>query len=208
MLIDKDIQLSSTLTKFQGKDINDPAPTAFSFVVAGGVVETDIYGVDGAGALVQIKKPLNVVPQPVMKFNLVRSIFPFGSFANAQAEEGDLRVTIGGVTYPFDNQVSCGLYMVGDLSGNWHPTLVKVPAPPPYQWTQYRIACLLDQTKQLASQTSLSINGAVPLPIPASFVQSAENIGWGDLEIIGQAQCCLKTAGQMGYAWKWDIEWE
>lgn len=207
MLIDKDIQLSSTLTVFQGPDINDPAPIDFSFIVADGVVETDIYGVANAGALVQIKKALNVVSQPVMRFNLVRSIFPFGSFANAQAEEGDLRVTIGGVTYPFDNQVSCGVYQVGDLNGNWHPTALKVPPPPPYQWTQYRIACVLDQTAQTAAQTSLSINGASPLAIPASFVQPASNINWEDC-IIGQAQCCLKTAGQMGYAWKWDIEWE
>lgn len=207
MLIDKDIQLSSTLTKFQGPDINDPAPTAFSFVVAGGCVETDICGVDGAGALVQIKKAMNVVPQPVMKFNLVRSIFPFGSFGNAQAEEGDLRVTIGGVTYPFDNQIAGGLYMVGDLSGNWHPTALKVPKPPPYQWTQYRIACVLDQRDQSAAQTSLSINGGAAVAIPAIFAQAAANIGWEDC-LIGQAQCCLKAAGQMGYAWKWDLEWE
>lgn len=208
MIIDKDIQLSSTLTSFQGKDINDPPPINFSFTVAGGVVETDIYGLQDAGALVQIKKPMNVVPQPVMKFNLVRSIFPFGSFANAQAEEGDLRITIGGVTYPFDNQIAGGLYQVGDLNGNWHPTAIPVPTPPPYQWTQYRIACLLDQTKHLASQTSVSINGGTAVAIPAIFDQAAANIGWGDLEIVGQAQCCLKTAGQMGYAWKWDIEWE
>lgn len=208
MLIDKDIQLSSMLTVFQGKDINDPPPINFSFTVAGGVVETDIYGVANSGALVQIKKPLNVVPQPVMKFNLVRSIFPFGSFAqNAQAEEGDLRITIGGVTYPFDNQIAGGVYQVGDLNGNWHPTAIKVPPPPPYQWTQYRIACVLDQTAKTAAQTSLSINGAAPLAIPASFVQPALNIGWEDC-IIGQAQCCLKVAGQMGYAWKWDLEWE
>lgn len=208
MLIDKDIQLSGTLTPFQGPDINNPPPINFSFTVAGGVVETDIYGPQNCGALVQIKKSINVVTQPVMNFTLVRNIFPFGSFTQkAQADEGDLRITIDGITYPFDNQIANGVYQVGDLNGNWHPTAIKVPPPPAYQWTQYRIACILDQTAKVATQTSLSINGAAAMAIPASFAQPADNIGWEDC-IIGQAQCCIGVAGQMGYAWKWNIEWD
>lgn len=212
MIIDKDIQLSGALATFQGPDINDPSPVNFSFTVADGVVETDITGPQNSGALVQIKRPLLVVPQPVMKFNLVRSIFPFGSFVQkVHAEEGDLRVTINGITYPFDNQIDYGnggIYDIGDLQGNWHPTSVKMPMLPAYQWTQYRIACVFDQTSGLATQSSVSVNGAAPKAIPASFAQAAANIGWADLEVIGQAQCCISVAGQMGYAWKWDIEWE
>lgn len=211
MLIDQDIQFSSALATFQGPDINPVAPNSFNFVIALDRVETYIQGPQFAGALVQIKKALNVVAAPVMNFRLVRSIFPFQSFvANSQVDEGDLRVTVGGLTYIFDNQFDYGNggeFEIGTGS-SWQPAGFKVPMPPAYQWTSYSIACVLDQEKKLATIQSVSVNGAKAAVVPPSLAQPAQNLGWTDQEIIVQMQCCLKAAGMMAYAWKLSLEWD
>lgn len=143
-----------------------------------------VTGATGAGALLKgVTNELPAVPFSTLATNV--TVLVDNSPAR-QWIEIDTRLTQSdGLTYPGDLDIGLdGTIRVGDITGSWHETAVKIP--PFVPWTTAAVSILksYDWTAKTSTVVSIQV-GTQTFAINQTF--PAANIGWTD-SIVNQLQ--------------------
>ncbi len=179
--------INPTEPTFYGSQVNPDG--SVSLTVSGPAVS----GSTGSGALLQgIESALPAIPFSALTTSL--SVMVDNSPAR-QWVEIDTRVTTAdGFTYPGDLHIGIdGSIGIGDMSGNWHPTAVKIPPLVSWVETSLSIPKAYDFTKKICTVISIKV-GSVVYAINQTF--PAVNVGWSPSDaIVNQLQIDQAAAG-------------
>jgi hypothetical protein len=151
-----------------------------------------VTGDTGSGALLQglISAPPSI---PFTSLTTSLTVMVDNSPAR-QWLEIDTRITMpDGYTYPGDLDIGLdGTIRVGDMTGGWHVTPVKIGALKPWVIVPISILKTYDFTKRVSTLVSIQLANMSPYPINQTF--PAANLGW-DGFIVEQHQIDQAASG-------------
>lgn len=140
------------------------------------------------GVLFKQSNPLLFKPATITTSYNLR---PWGSlFSFGQVIETDLKITDeAGFTFPGDFQWNIAEGWMAQTGNPWFDLGVKIPPPPPCEWTGFALTRSFDWVKRTVTLSGLVAAGVAYTPKLVAI--PAVNVGWKNfMQMVDQVQLC------------------